>query len=215
MVYKILEIYKRELSVRVLIFKYFNWKLIFPQIILILLFMIVAITLAIAENKPPYFLISVLSAITFPRLLKKVEIERDRILKEVHNDFTIVGIRMRRLKNFLKAEGIDYSKEKLNLLIASVDKQAHELRTPLLVGKGVMAALLVPIWIQGIAWILNKQINSVELFVLFIVVLLLVLLVFWFFLSFYKSVIHDEIINSDFNRLKMISNDLRELQFKE
>ncbi|MNP60603.1 hypothetical protein D3C76_1557010 [compost metagenome] len=77
-----------------------------------------------------------------------------------------------------------------------------------------MAALLIPIWIQGIAWVLNKQIDSIEGFVVFSTILLLLLILVAAFLSFWKTFVHDEIINSDYNRLKTISNDLREYQFK-
>ncbi|MNW44888.1 hypothetical protein D3C74_221370 [compost metagenome] len=215
MVYKLLEVYKKELSIRNLVFKYFNWKKILPLIIFFVTFLTVSIILALIKNQPLYLSINILSIITFFGLLKEVESQREKILKEFHNGLSLAGIRMKRLKKFLKEESIDHPKEKLDLLVTFVDKQAEELKTPFLIGKGVMAALLIPIWIQGIAWILNKQISTFEGFVFFIIILVLFLLIFWSILFFWKSIVHDEIINSDYNRLKMILNDLRELQFKE
>ncbi|SEB10104.1 hypothetical protein [Paenibacillus sp. 276b] len=215
MVTKLLLIYKSELSLRNIIFNHFNWKLIFPHLCFILVSLVIAITLAVIFNQPPYLLIFLAVILVLPNLFKRTEKERDRILSEEHNGLNFSDIRMKRLRKFLKEESIDHSKEKLNLLISYVDKQAEEKRVPFLVGRGVMAALLIPIWIQGIAWILNKQIDSIEWFVVFIIILLLILILVTMFLSFWKTIVHDEIVNSDYNSLKIISSDLREYQFKD
>ncbi|MUG87278.1 hypothetical protein GNP92_13130 [Paenibacillus timonensis] len=214
MVYKLLSIYKSELTLRNIIFKYFNWRLIFPHVLFIIISFIVSLTFAAILKKPQFILLFLVTLIVLPSLYKKTESERDRILSEEHEGLNISGVRMKRLKKFLKVESIDHSNEKLNLLISSVDKQAEESKVPFLVGRGVMAALLIPIWIQGIAWVLNKQIDSIEGFVVFSTILLLLLILVAAFLSFWKTFVHDEIINSDYNRLKTISNDLREYQFK-
>lgn len=215
MVYKLLLIYKSELSLRNVIFKYFNWKLLFPHLLFILLSLIVSITLAIIFKKPQYILFLLVVLIVLPSLYKKVESERDRILLEEHNGLSLSGVRMKRLKKFLKDESIDHFNEKLNLLISSVDKQAEEYRVPFLVGRGVIAAFLIPIWIQGISWVLNKQIDTIENFIVFIATLFFFLILVAWLLFLWKKIIHEEIINSDYNRLKTISNDLREYQFKD
>jgi len=214
MVNKLLAIYKKEFTLRNIIFRYFNWRTVTFHYIFIFGSIILACTLAIVFRNLGYILVSFASIIVFPNLLKKMELERDRILKDIHNCSDFTSLRLRRLKKFLKDESLDHAINKIELLISLVDKQAEETRVPFLVGRGAVAAFLIPIWIQCISWILNKKIETVESFTFFIVLLIGILIVIIGLLSFWKMIVHDEIVNGDYNRLKLISNDLREMQFK-
>ncbi|RJE91210.1 hypothetical protein D3P07_03870 [Paenibacillus sp. 1011MAR3C5] len=212
--YKLLDIYKRELSLRVVFFKHFNWKQVAFHLTCIFILIVLSFTISWLSGNPVSLSIMLLSVLVMPNLFKRTEEERTRIYNQFHYGLNYYELRMRRLRKFLKDEGIDFSKEKIAALITLIDKQADEHKIPFLVGRGVLAAILIPIWVQGISWVLNKQITRIEEAVVFIVILLAIIFLIWMVITAWKKIIYDEIINSDYNRLKLMSSDLRELVFK-
>ena len=120
---------------------------------------------------------------------------------------------MRRLKKFFDDEKIDLSSDKLKLLITFVDKQAEESKVPFLLGRGLMAALLIPLWVQIISWFFNR-IDDIKILGLFILILVYFVILISTLIKMCGT-IYDHIINSDYYRLKRISNDLFELQLKD
>lgn len=214
MVYKLLKIYKNELNLKNIVLRHISWNKFIVHIILFFLSIVGPFILKLNFDEA---LTDILYLFVIPIVLnffKKLDKEVKRVYKDVHGGLNYVKLRISRLNKFLKEEGIDHSKEKINLLIAMIDKNAEELRVPFLVGRGLLVALLVPIWVQCLAWAFQKQITQIKEAVIFVCIILAVLIVIWYLIIIFKYTVYDEFFNGDYNRYKTIANDLREIILK-
>jgi hypothetical protein len=210
MVSKILKYYKTNFGLWNVFFRHLKWG----QFLLYIFPLIIAISsiiyLSFRLNLDWLSIVGLLLMFAILPFFKK---ESNRIVKEVHqfeNKEQFFSNRKNKFKTFLKDKGID-DKEKVNYLISLVNENIEESKTPFLVNRGLIAAIIVPIWVQFLGYIYKNEITSFEgaLFVMVIFVILIIMV--WVMISVLKMIFYDEIINSNYNRLRNIEKMLKDL----
>ncbi len=214
MVNELLELYKTKLTLRKIVIKNMKLSNLKKSIVslLICLFLIV-ISFVFISNEFNYAPLGLLFLWAYI-FIKETDVEIKRIQREQNQGKNYYQIRIQHLKTYLKNEGIDHDQTKLKLLIEMVDKQAEEFIIPFLIGRGLFLSFFIPLWSALITYTLNRHIERLELAVVIVVVASFIIMVIWLFSSMLKQIIYDEIINGDYQRLKAISNDIREIHFK-
>jgi hypothetical protein len=110
------------------------------------------------------------------------------------------------LENYL-IENNMISKEKMEYLIELMTDYSSELRIPFYFNKGLILAVLAPLWFQFISWTYSKNISTQDEAVKFILLVLLIILVFGVPVYF----IFSELANNDYRKSKKLCNALKEI----
>jgi hypothetical protein len=141
--------------------------------------------------------------------------EIKRICTEVHSGRNYYQVKIDKLRKFLRAEGIDTNAAKLKLLIEYTEKSAEEYKYPFIISRGTFFSVTFPIIVTTVGYVLNRHVEKLEIALLASSGVIVILTIVLIYTSLIKKFIFDELINGDYQRLKTIANDLRELYFKE
>ncbi len=210
---KLLELYKKDLSLLQIMFKKFQWKGFLCSIISLVVIIIVIIFIKTCFKSDWTNASFFLLIISFFLFLKDSRKEKDRIINSDHNGKNYDQIRLDGLRRFLRNESIDTDLKKIELLIQLVEKQAEELKVPFFVGRGILLTVLLPIVSATYTNILNKYADDLTtVLILFSTIVIIIISVFIY--ATILRFIYEISINGDYQRYKTIANDLRELHFK-
>lgn len=210
MVYRIYDYYKKDISIKNLIFKYINWWHLFVPIIFCIILSSLVIYLFKIFNTPLLSLTFLIPAYIFSHFLLK---ESKKIIKIKYQtiDFKEFNkYRMLLLKTHLEMNNIDNS-EKLSFLIKLIEEHISDLKTPSFFNKGLLAALFAPIWIQFVSWYFSINVTKWEDVGTLIAYTIILLSAFLFISYLFKMLIYDDFIDGKYNTYKRLRNDLNEI----
>ncbi|WP_110930082.1 hypothetical protein [Paenibacillus bouchesdurhonensis] len=214
MTHRLLKLYKTDLSLFHILIKKIKWTNYYKSIItliLCILFMIAVKNQIQSSWGNASFVTLFFWYVVFLRDSKR---ERDRIIQFDNGGKNYYQVRIDGLKKFLRNEGIDTDPQKIDLLIKMVEKQSEEQKVPFFIGRGIILTIIIPIISATYTNILNKYVDNLETVIFIFVILIAIIIILFCYASIYKF-IYDEFINGDYQRYKIIANDLRELYFKE
>ncbi|WP_411347201.1 hypothetical protein [Paenibacillus sp. WLX2291] len=195
MSYKLLNLYKTELSKRKLILDQMIKSNFKRTQISFTAIMSVLIILIFDFFHPPFFhppflyfdisLIIILFIASYIIFLKEYQKESMRVINSTgKNDYS--ELRIEGLKNYFISNGIDYNTEKIELLIKMIEKQSNELNTNFFVGGNAMITIMASFLTSTIVSVLNKYITNIGT-ALIISTFIMLILYFVFFLFFFTK----------------------------
>lgn len=132
--------------------------------------------------------------------------EFERVIKEEYSGLNLFHFSRKKLKQFLVDKGM-YDKEKLKLLFERAEKTADTLTTPMFVNRGTLLSFLIPLWTIVLNLIFLKQDLSLTDGVILVGCIVLLLLTLWFITKLISQ-LFDDFVNSDYYKLKSISDIL-------
>lgn len=215
MAHKLLDLYKKELSLKRIMLRYLSAKYYILSSILLLVVILIVVGINIYVGGV-YGLLSFFIIIGWIIFLNKyTNYERDRIKNEIHKGKNYNEIKQEKLKKFLRTEALDVNPQKIKLLIELTEKSAEEFKSDFFIGRGAFLSITIPIIVATVSYIYNKHVERLEVALVVALLLLVAVIFIFFYVSLFKILVYDEFINGDYKKLKTIANDLRELYFRE
>lgn len=209
MIQKLLKFYKQKVS----IFSYINKQNLWWKVLIFLLLSVAIFFLGSYLNNiflrillfivPYIFIFIVINIEATKTIIKTYNIDSTKFLwnridtnKQINEE----------LENYLIENNI-ISKEKMEYLIELMTDYSSELRIPFYFNKGLILAVLTPLWFQFISWTYSKNISTQDEAIKFILLVLLIILVFGVPVYF----IFSELANNDYRKSKKLCNALKEI----
>jgi hypothetical protein len=156
--------------------------------------------------------LSVFSPLSLTLLIPYLQKEIKRIAKEIHNKDTPKSLYEKGKEEFadyIELKGI-VEPIQFGYLIELIDKNVQDLKAPFFINRGVIAAILAPIWIQYITYIFTRETNSFEEATVILFSLIFLISILLFFISIGRTIV-DDILNSEYNRMKKMNNLVRDI----
>lgn len=209
MVCELYSFYKEKMSFWNLYFKFMKkWQVS----LLLLIIVIVFSSFIFVSFWSGIKWLSVLSPLSMTLLIPYLQKEMKRIAKEIHNNDTPKSLYEKGKEEFadyIKQKGIVETNQYV-YLIELIDKNVQDLRAPFFINRGVIAAIFAPIWIQYIAFIFTRETNSFEEATVILFSLIFLISILLFFISIGRTIV-DDIMNSEYNRMKKMNNLVRDI----
>lgn len=212
MVYQLLYEYKEVYSFKNRYFKYFNKYKMFLRLVEIL---IVCGGIYFCSQ---YYDVMVLRFVwSFPVLFIPIIffIEIKRVTKEIHKVDSIKDYDKKCKALFLdrvKEDKIDIHNEKqMDMLFTIIDSEIKELKPSVFLNKAIVTGLFAPLWINYISSIYNNEVDNWREATAILFFFIIILTVIFFIGYQLKQTLYDEIIYSDYKKIKYMNNLLKDI----
>ena len=163
-----------------------------------------------------YFLIKIL--IVFLAFLF-INNEYKKVLKDIYkidskgffwNSAQYSYLVISKFEDILNESGIK-EKEQLEYLINLMDRNTAELKVPTFIGNGIIAGIILPVWLQFVDLYFKKQISTPQEGLGFLCAVTVVVFIIIGIIHQFKNLLDEELINRKYYEYKRIGNNLREL----
>ncbi|MFQ3544831.1 hypothetical protein Q7A53_12120 [Halobacillus rhizosphaerae] len=210
MIYELFSIYKEKMSFNNVYLRYMKkWHVILLLLTILVLFVSLIYLSLWSGNEWLMFFVPLPITLFIPYLNHEME----RISKEVHNRETTGNVIKKRREEFaqcLEEKGIT-KPEQFEFLIELIDKNAQEMKTPFFINRGIIAAILGPIWIQYLTFVFTMSTHSLEEATGLLVLLVVLIMLFLCFVYISRSIVVDDLMNGEYNKMRKMGNVVRDI----
>jgi len=208
---EILDLYRVMLSFKRLVLIHIQKKnLIFTITSLIVIPIIIILLIVNLSHDIKYYSLFLI-LINFLALIKDVKKETVRISKEINHEKSYTELRREGLDDFLMKN--NFTSERIEMLIKLFERKKTQFKTSFFIGGGFFLTMFVSLSNSMFSYIFSYYSSMELMWIVFFIVMVLT-----FFVVIYSTLIktlYEDIFKANYNRCKLIIDDLYILQLNQ